>query len=105
VTSLQAAKRQIEQRNQLRQEAGLPPVSVSAELRKLYQHQRHAEFEQFFYTSPLRKRVEHKLLSRLRRRFNDPTWVPTGVLSGGWAFHAEVRKIMRRIWLKQGRNQ
>src|ERR1700730_18690982 len=52
------ARTEIEARNRLRLETRLPPISVGAELRKLYQSHRQNEFDHFFQTSPLRKRVE-----------------------------------------------
>ncbi len=93
------ARLEIEERNRIRVEAKLPPVSVAAELRRLYEVHRQNEFEQFFLTSPLRQRVEQKLLDRKRRLRGEPDWIPTGMLSGGgWVFYARTRKIMRRIW-------
>jgi hypothetical protein len=41
------------------------------------------DFERLFRTSPLRPRVEAKLLGVARRMRKDPNWIPTGVLSGG----------------------
>jgi hypothetical protein len=93
---------EIEGRNRIRKEANLPPVSVAAELRSLYDVQRQAEFEEFFLTSPLRGQVERKLLNRARRLRDDPKWKPTGVLSGGGlAFYACTRNVMKRIWRMQ----
>jgi hypothetical protein len=103
--NLREAKQQIERRNQIRREASLPPVSVSAELRKLYEHQRWVDFEHFLQTSPLRSRVEEKLLKRIRRQIKNPDWKPTGMLSGsGLFFHLRVRKVMARLWRRQLRN-
>jgi hypothetical protein len=74
---------EVQERNRTRVEAKLPPVSVASELRRLYEVQRQTEFEYFFLTTPLRKRVEQKLLNRARRLREDPNWKPSGVLSGG----------------------
>jgi hypothetical protein len=42
--------------------------------------------------SPLRQRVEKKLMQRIRRRLNNPDWQPIGMLSGGgWAFHVVLK--------------
>jgi hypothetical protein len=62
------AWKEIEHRNRLRAEVLLPPLSPAYELRRLYTAEREAEFEAFFNTSPLRKRVEAKLLARVRRQ-------------------------------------
>jgi hypothetical protein len=92
----------IEGRNRIRVEAKLPMVSVAAELRHLYKVHQQSEFEQFFQSSPIRQRVEQKLLNRIRRLQNDPRWMPTGVLSGGgFAFYARARKVMKRVWRMQ----
>jgi hypothetical protein len=78
----------IEERNRIRAAAGLPLLSVAVELRKAYEFHRQNEFEQFMQPSPLRRRVERKLLGVIRRQLNDANWVPTGVLSGGrWALY------------------
>jgi hypothetical protein len=96
------ARAEIEERNRIREEAQLPPIPVAAELRKLYQLHRKNEFEHFFQTSPLRTRVERKLLQVARRMRNDPDWIPTGVLSGGrLGFYIWTRKLIKRIWRMQ----
>jgi hypothetical protein len=100
------ARLEIEERNRIRVEANLPPVSVPAELRRLYEVQRKKDFEQFFQTSPLRRRAEQKLLDRIRRLREEPDWKPTGFLSGGgWVFYHLTRKLMRRMWQMQGFRQ
>jgi hypothetical protein len=84
-------------RNRLRKENGLPPVDVQHELERIHQVQRDRAFEQSMQ-SPLRYRVEQRLLQRVRRRRDDPGWRPTGVLSGGgWAFHSMLVKQMGRL--------
>jgi hypothetical protein len=94
------ARVEIEGRNRLRTEVHLPPLSMAHELRKLYNAEHEAEFEAFFRMSPLRKRVEARLLARHRRLRRDPKWRPTGFLSGGGlAFGLCTRKVMGRIWL------
>jgi hypothetical protein len=99
---IQTAKSEIEERNRIRAEAGLPLLSVATELRKAYEHQCKTEFDRFMDTSPLRQRVEAKLLAIARRKRDDPKWRPTGMLSGGgYAFYICTRKVMRRIWLRQ----
>ena len=75
------ARAEIEGRNRLRAEMRLPLLSMAHELRKLYNAEREAEFEAFFRTSPLRKRVEARLLARIRRLRQDPEWRSTGECS------------------------
>src|ERR1700730_2217565 len=99
--AIEKARLEIEERNRIRAEAKLPLLAVANETRHL---QRESEFEQFFRTSPLRKRVEQKLLNRMRRMRGDSRWQATGLLSGGgWAFYNRTRKIMRRIWQRRDR--
>ena len=88
---------EIETRNKFRREYGLPPVDVQQELERARQVREREKFEQWMQ-SPLRYRVEQKLLLRIRRQRSNPTWTPTGMLSGGgWAFHAALVKQMRRL--------
>jgi hypothetical protein len=97
--NIDQARHEIAERNRIRSEAKLPMVSVAAELRRLYEVHRQNNFEQFFQSSPIRRRVEQKLLNRERRLRGEPDWIPTGILSGGsWVFYAQTKKIMRRIW-------
>ena len=99
IMMLGRARQDIEARNRLRAEVRLPPVSMAQELRKLYNAEHQAAFEAFFTTSPLRQRLETKLLARVRRQLHQPEWRPTGMLSGGGlAFSLHTRKLMRRIW-------
>ncbi|MEH2564089.1 hypothetical protein [Bradyrhizobium sp. AZCC 2289] len=87
----------VEQRNLIRRQAGLPPVDLQRELDRIRQAQERWAFEQWMQ-SPLRFRVEQKMLQRIRRRPNNPSWKPTGMLSGGgWAFHAVLTKQMRKL--------
>jgi hypothetical protein len=93
------AKKEIEDRNRLRVEAELPSISMVRELRRLHTIECEREFEEFFQTSPLRKRVETRLLARQRRLRRDSEWRPTGMLSGGGlAFYALTRNVMGRVW-------
>jgi len=99
------ARQRIEQRNQLRFEFALPTLSMAHELRKLYDAEREAEFRAFLNTSPLRQRVEAKLLARVRRQRQEPEWKPTGFLSGGgFVFNVRTRKVMGRIWRNRHRS-
>jgi hypothetical protein len=84
-------------RNRLRTQFGLPPVELERELDRIHHFRERQEFDRWM-KSPLRYRVEQKLLQRLRRRLGNPRWTPTGVLSGGgWAFHVALVRQMRRL--------
>jgi hypothetical protein len=87
----------IKARNQLRRQAGLPPVELQQELNRVDQAREDRIFDRWMQ-SPLRYRVEQKLLRRLRRGRNNPTWTPNGMLSGGGlAFHVLLIKQMRKL--------
>ena len=93
-TEIRAA---VASRNALRRQSGLPPLELQHELDRYHDVQQHRAFQQCM-RSPLRYRAEQKLLLRMRRRFNDPHWKPTGVLSGGgWAFHSLLVKHMQKL--------
>ena len=87
------ARAEIEERNRVRAEAQLPLLSVPQELRKLCELQRQTEFEEFFRASPLRQRIEQKVLNRMRRLRGDSQWKPTW-LDGGLLFYARTRRVM-----------
>lgn len=87
----------VESRNQLRAQSGLPLVEPQQELDRIRQVRERWTFDQWMQ-SRLRYRVERKLLQRIRQRLTDPTWKPTGRLSGGgWPFHAILVKQMRKL--------
>jgi hypothetical protein len=92
---------EVEDRNRLRQAAGLPLLSVAKEARRIYEARkeakRKADFECFVSTSPLRAAIEDELLAEERAARNNLNWKPTGILSGGgWAFNLAVRKRLRK---------
>src|SRR6266566_118844 len=100
------ARMEIDERNRIRADANLPLLSPARELRRLYVSDREREFEDFCRTSPIRRRVEERLLARLRRLRGDPQWIPTGFLSGGgFAFSSRVRRTMRRVWRMERRRR
>jgi hypothetical protein len=91
--------REIAERNRVRQEAGLPLVSVPRELRRMKEA---ADIEKFrTFAEAHRKRVRQKMLDRVRRRCGDPHWAPTGVLSGGglW-FAARVDEQLKKLYCR-----
>ena len=96
---------EVEERNRIRQAAGLPLLSVAKEARRTYEAKQdatqRADFDRFVSTSPLRAEIEDELLTEVRLARNDPHWRPTGMLSGGgWAFHLEVRNRLRNHYSK-----
>jgi hypothetical protein len=93
----------IEIRNLIRRQAGLPLVEPSRELDRIRQAQGRRTFEHWM-RSPLRYRVEQKLLQRMRRQRKNPNWQPTGMLSGGgWAFHSAMIRQMRKLRTRMDR--
>ena len=97
VTSLRL--REIAERNLVRQEAGLPLLSVATELRRMKEIADAEKFRNF--AEAHRKSVHQKILKRVRRQRGDPQWSPTGVLSGGglW-FHARVDEQLRKLYCR-----
>jgi hypothetical protein len=91
---------EIAERNRVRQEAGLPFLSVGKELRRMKEAADVEKFKTFAETH--RKSIYQKMLARVRRQCGDPHWAPTGVLSGGglW-FDAlvdeQLAKLYRRL--------
>jgi hypothetical protein len=97
VTSLRL--REIAERNRVRQEAGLPLLSVRKELRRMKEA---ADVEKFRnFAEAHRRCVYQKMLARVRRQRGDPHWAPTGVLSGGglW-FDALVDEQLTRLYCR-----
>jgi hypothetical protein len=73
--------REIVEWNRVRQEAGLPLLSVPKELRRMKEVADTEKFRNF--AEAHRRRIHQKMLARVRRQYGDPQWAPTGVLSGG----------------------
>ena len=91
--------REIAERNRVRQEAGLPLLSVPKELRRMKVA---ADAEKFrTFAEAHRRHIYQKLLARVRRRCGDRPWAPTGMLSGGglW-FGALVDKQMAKLYCR-----
>jgi hypothetical protein len=89
--------REIAERNHIRQEAELSLLSVPKELRRMKEAADTEKFRKF--ADAHRKSVHDKMLARVRRRYGDPNWAPTGVLSGGglW-FAAQVDEQTRKLY-------
>ena len=95
-------RKDVEERNQLRKESGLAPISVKAELKRLRDVDASAKEANFIRSSPLRPRVEAKVLAIMRRQRNDPNWIPTGFTSGGgYWYHLKVQKVMSWLYGRQ----
>jgi len=88
---------EIAERNRIREEAGLPLLSVAKELRRMKQAADAQKFKKFADTH--RNRLCEKMLAQVRRRHGDPNWSPTGMLSGGGlSFGAQVDGQMRKLY-------
>ena len=92
--------REIAERNSVRQEAGLPLLSVPKELRRMKEAANVEKFRAFAEAN--RKRVFAKMLGRVRRRSGEPNWTPSGVLSGGglW-FSAQVDRQLGTLYRRK----
>ncbi len=89
----------ITERNNLRNEVGLPLLSIPRELRRIKTAEAYARFAKF--SEALRKRVQGKMLARVRRRIGDPNWKPAGMMAG-MAFEYEVSREVRKLWERIG---
>jgi hypothetical protein len=88
--------REIAERNCIRQDAGLPLLSVAKELRRM-KEAADTDFRKF--ADAHRKRLYNKMLARARRRCGDPNWTPTGMLSaGGIWFNIQVERQTRKLY-------
>ena len=95
--------REIAERNSIRQEAGLPLLSVPKELRRMKEA---ADAEKFrAFVEAHRKKVYAKMLRRVRRECGDPNWAPSGVLSGGGLWFAAHVDRQTRTYRRITRNR
>ncbi len=93
---------EIARRNLLRQESGLPLLSVPKELRRIKNAEGYARFAKF--SEAYRKRVQEKVLARIRRQLRQPDSNPQGMLSGGgMAFESEVSRNLARVYERVGK--
>jgi hypothetical protein len=89
--------REIAERNCVRQEAGLPLLSVPKELRRMKEVADAEKFRNF--AEAHRSRIYQKMLARVRRQCGDPHWAPTGMLSdGGLWFGARVDEQLTKLY-------
>jgi|ERR1700730_6288358 len=83
---------EIAARNIIREEAGLPLLSIPKELRRMKQVADAAAFEEF--TERHRQAVWNEVLGPVRETRGEPNWYPSRLMEG-LAFQAQVGKIMR----------
>jgi len=87
--------RDILERNAIRQEAGLPLLSVPKELRRM---KKAADAEKFSkFADAHRDRVYDKMLAQVRRECGDPNWAPTSMLSAR-CFGAQVNNELSTLY-------
>jgi hypothetical protein len=84
---------QVAERNRIREEAALPLLSISKELRKIKNAEIAAEFEEF--AAVHRRAVWDEVLGPMRETRGEPNWRPTRLMEG-FAFQAQVSKILRK---------
>jgi hypothetical protein len=82
---------EIAERNRIRQEAGLPLLSIAKELRRMKTAEDRAEFEAF--ADVHRKAVWDAVLSPERKRRGQPDWRPSSFMEG-LVFQSRVSKIL-----------
>jgi hypothetical protein len=87
---------EIAQRNCIREQAGLPLLSIPNELRKMKQAADAKEFEEF--ADRHRQAVWNEVLGPMRAARGEPNYRPTRLMEG-LAFQAQVGKILRE-WFK-----
>jgi hypothetical protein len=83
---------EIAARNIIRDEAGLPLLSIPTELRRMKQAADAMAFEEF--ADRHRQALWEEVLEPVRATKRDPSWRPTRLMEG-LAFQAEVGRILR----------
>ena len=83
---------EIATRNRSRQEAGLPLLSITKELRRMKEAADTAEFEAFAETHG--SAVWEEALAPMREAIGDPTWRPRSWMEG-MGLQAEVSRTLR----------
>ena len=87
--------RNILERNAIRQEAGLPLLSVPKELRRMKKAADAEKFRKF--ADAHQEGVYHKMLAKVQRQCGDPNWAPTSMLSAMW-FGAQVNRELSTLF-------
>ncbi len=85
---------EIARRNRLRNEYGLPLLSVAAELRRMKAAADIEKVEKF--RDALREPVFQKLLARARRQYGDAAWTPKDFCER-WQLSNEVEMRLKRL--------
>jgi hypothetical protein len=83
---------EIAKRNRIREEAGLPLLSIAKELRRMKKAEEEAEFEAFAAVHQMT--VWDEVLAPERKRRGQPDWRPSTCMEG-LAFQSRVSKILR----------
>jgi hypothetical protein len=79
-------------RNRIRQEAGLPLLSIPRELRRMKQVADARKFEEF--ADRHRQAVCDEVLAAMRAARGEANWKPTRLMEG-FAFQAQVSRVLR----------
>jgi hypothetical protein len=82
---------EITKRNRIRQEAGLPLLSIAKELRRMKTAEDQAEFEAF--AAAHQRAVWDEVLAPERKRRGQPDWRPSSLMEV-LAFQSRVNKIL-----------
>ena len=90
---------EIARRNRLRNEFGLPLLSVAAELRRMKTAADTEKVKRFRMV--LREPVFQKMLARARRQWGDPAWTPNG-FGERWQFSREVEIRLKKLYERVG---
>lgn len=91
---------EINVRNLLRQECGLPLLSVAAEWRRMKNLEAAQAYARF--ANRYQDRIIAKVLARIRRQRGDENWTPRGFF-GGMGLQNEVNQRLRRLYARVGR--
>jgi hypothetical protein len=91
--------KEVEARNKLRGEAGLPLVSVPKEVEKISKAELYRDFCDWCEANQdLRDKIAEEVLATFCEERGDPTWVPRGLLNGAGAYGSQIQERMRQIW-------
>jgi hypothetical protein len=90
---------EIQARNLLRKESGLPLLSVAQKFRRTKARQAAQDYANF--ADRFRRRMQEKVLARIRRETGDNDWKPQGAFQG-MAFQNEVSQRLRRVYERVG---
>jgi hypothetical protein len=85
-------------RNRIRQEAGLPPLSIPKELRRMKTADDLAAFERF--AAAHRQAVWDEILAPVREAKADPYWRPMEMMEG-LGYQARISDILRERFISQ----